>query len=133
MGFELFIECFRDKQPSPYHRSIAEKIFNRDAIDPTTPLSEVRYADGRAEIYGAEDDEMTGATLAHFSGRIVLERVLEFAEETGSLIFWPGDETCAAVTSLEWLDHVPDEIVKDMQPALVRNDDELIEFIGLVL
>jgi len=133
MGFELFVHRFRNGMPAPYDRQIAEKIFNREAIDPSTPLCEVRYADGRAEIYGAEDDEMDGVMLAHFSGRTVLERVLELAKETGSLIFWPSDETWAAVTSPEWIDHSPEDMTQGEEPpVLVHNVDELIEAIGLV-
>jgi hypothetical protein len=132
MGFEIFTERFREKEPAPYDRKIAEEIFIRDAINPTTPLGEVRYADGSAEIDGAEDDEVSGLVLAHFSGRTVLERLLELAQRTGSVIIWPGDETCAAVTSPEWLAHLPDDMIESMQPTVVRNLDELIAAIGLV-
>jgi hypothetical protein len=131
MGFEIFVERFRDKEPAPYARKIAEEIFNRDAIEPTTPLNEVRYADGGAEIDGAVDDEMSGFVVAHFSGRIVLERLLELAQRTGSVIIWPGEETCAAVTSSEWLAHLPEDMIESMQPVVVRTVDELVAVIGL--
>jgi hypothetical protein len=39
MSFEIFVECFCDKEPAPYDRKIADGIFDRDAIDPTTPLT----------------------------------------------------------------------------------------------
>jgi hypothetical protein len=70
--------------------------------------------------------ETTGLMIAHFSGSIILERILEFAEKTGSLIFWSGGTPCAAVTSVEWLAHIPDEPIEGWKPAVVRNVDELI-------
>ncbi|MGO9007451.1 MAG: hypothetical protein ACLQIQ_09660 [Beijerinckiaceae bacterium] len=129
MGFELFVKCVRNKELSRYDRKIAERIFNRDAIDPTIPLTGVQYADGSAEIYGAEHDPMSGVMLAHFSGETVLERALELADETGSLIFWPGHPPLAAITNLALLDHLPDDLVKGWKPVLVRTVDRLIKVI----
>jgi hypothetical protein len=115
-----------------YDRRIAEEIFNRDSIDPTTPLSEVRYTDGRAEIYGAEEDGMDGVMVAHFSGRTVVERIFELAEKTRGLIFWPAPIPCMALTNADFRNNLPDELKDDADIAVVHSVDDLIEVIGLI-
>ena len=130
MGFEVFTTRFRNKETAPYATAIVERIFMRDAIDPTTPLAFVEYADGVAEIYGAEDDMTDGIMIAHFSSRTVLERLFELADETGSLIFWPSEDNCSVVTKAEWLDHLPDDMLQ-IEPVVVSNVDELMEAMEL--
>ncbi len=133
MGFDLFVHCFKNKEYAQYDRQIVEDIFNRDSIDPTTPLSEVRYHDGRAEVYGAEKEKISGVMLSHFGGRTVLARVLELAERTGSLIFWPDEERRMAVTNAEVLNHLPDKIREECNEiVIVTTVDELIAAAGLV-
>ena len=129
MGFEVFTTRFRNKETAPYATAIVERIFMRGAIDPTTPLTFVEYADGVAEIYGAEDDMTDGIMIAHFSSRTVLERLFELADETGSLIFWPSEDNCSVVTKAEWLDHLPDDA--QFEPVVVSTVDELMEAMEL--
>ncbi len=131
MGFDLFIHSFNGDEPAHYDRHILEEIFNRDAIDPTTPLTEVRYADGRGEVYGAEDDQINGIMLSHFGGRTIMERAFELADTTKALISWPGDEVFMAVTKPEVLAHLPAEVANE-KIAVAANVDELIAVIGLV-
>jgi hypothetical protein len=133
MGFDLFVHCFKNKKYALYDRQIAEEIFNRDSIDPATPLTEVRYHDGRAEIYGAEEEKTSGVMLSHFGGRTVLARVLELAEKTGSFIFWTFSEGRAAVANADVLDHLPDEAREVFSEiVVVTTVDELIAAAGLV-
>ena len=129
MGFELFVHAVRDGKPFYYARSIAEEIFNRDAIDPSTPLTNVEYADGMAEIFGADKDPMDGIMLAHFSGRTVLERAFELAVKTGSIIVWPGSPPWA-VPDLAVIGHLPgDPTENKAQFVAVSDVDELIRII----
>lgn len=133
MSFDIFVQCFKQKQPSTYDRRIAEEIFNRDAIDPTTPLSVVRYLDGYANIDGAEEDQIDGLVLSRFGGRTALERLLELASTTGSLIVWPSNEINMAVTSAEMLTHLPDELTQAGEEiAVVQSVDEFIDVADLV-
>jgi hypothetical protein len=129
MGFELFVHAFRNGERFYYPRSIAEEIFNRGAIDPGPSLETVEYADGRAEIYGASEDPMDGFVLAHFSGRTVLERALELAVRTGSIIVWPGKPPWA-VPDLVVVDHLPGDPSENRAQFVVVSDvDELIRMI----
>lgn len=135
MGFELFVQAVRNGKKFFYPRRIAIEIFNRGALDPSDPsepLYGVEYDDGRAEIYGAEEDPMDGIMLAHFGGRTVMERVFELAVATGSLIFWPGEPPWA-VPDLALIDHLSaqDEAsAKDENLfVVVSNVDELIDLI----
>ncbi|WP_020174033.1 hypothetical protein [Methyloferula stellata] len=131
MGFDLFIHSYKGDEPALYDRRLLEDIFNRDAIDPTSPLSEVRYADGRGEVYGADDDQINGIMLSHFGGRTIVERAFELADKTKALICWPGEEVFMAVTNREVLDHLPTEVDQETV-AVVAHVDELIAVIGLI-
>jgi hypothetical protein len=129
MGFELFVHAFRNGKQFFYPRRVAEDIFNRDAIDPSAALSYVEYADGKANIYGVDEDPMNGVMLAHFGGRTVMERAFELAVATGSIIVWPGEPPWA-VTDLATLDHVPgDDSGNKLQFVVVSTVDELIAVI----
>ncbi len=133
MGLDLFVRCFKNKEHALYERQIAEEIFNKDSIDPATPLDEVRYHDGRAEIYGAEKEKISGVMLTHFGGRTVLAHVLELAEETGSLIFWTFSDGRAAITNADVLNHLPDEAREVFNEiVIVTTVDELIAAAGLI-
>jgi hypothetical protein len=136
MGFDLFMSCCRNGESATFKREIAEEIFNRDAIDPTTPLTEVRYADGRGEVYGAEEDDVDGIMLAHFGGRTILERVWELAHRTGSFFYWPGDPDGGpwiAVTDPQTLQHMWPELLKEPDAiGVARSARELSDVIGLV-
>ncbi len=107
------------------------KKFNRDALDPSTPLSFVEYADGHAEIFGAEEHQINGVMMSHFSSRIAVAHAFELADATNALIFWPGEPPFMAVTKAETLARLPD-VVKQEQIAIVKNVDELIVVIGLI-
>jgi hypothetical protein len=126
MGLELMTFCFREKDAAPYPRAVAEAIFNRGSIDPSTPLITVDYADGSGEVYGAEKDEINGVTIVHFRGRTIIERVFELAVETNSMLSWTSDVPAnIGVTSQETLDHLPED-VKQNKIVIVRNVDEFI-------
>ncbi|MEW6437295.1 MAG: hypothetical protein AB1508_09005 [Pseudomonadota bacterium] len=127
MGLELFTIAFRDKDVAPYPRSVVEDIFNRDALEPHAPLVNVLYADSAGEIYGADEDEITGIMVAHFGGPTILERVFELAVKTNSLICWTsGAPRYGGVTSREMLDHLPDGIDR-AKIAIIQNVDEFLQ------
>lgn len=134
MTFEIFVQCFKDKEPAYYPRSMVEEIFKRAAVVASDDLSEVRYADGYAMIDGIEDNEISDLVLASFGGRIALERLLEFADKTGAFIAWAGTETNLAVTRADVIRHIPDEFTDDGDTiAVVANVDEFLEVAEIVL
>ena len=133
MSFDIFVLCFKDKKPAHYPRSLAEDIFRRGALAPSNDLTDIRYADGCAEVGAEEVGEIDHLVLERFKGRTALERLLEFADKTNALIAWPSDETSLAVTRSDVIDQIPDDFTEDGDTiAVVSNVDEFIEVAEIV-
>ena len=123
LGFDLFVASVHNGERAFYEPRIAEEIFDRNALAP----SRLSYADGHAEIYGDRDgNSFDGFMLSHFRGDTIVERALEIASVTKSLIFWPSNFIFVAVTDKAVIDHLPPELNDGIaRVALVRTVAEL--------
>lgn len=131
MSFDIHIICMRDGEGSSFTRNLFEEIMGRGAIDPKFPLETVSYADGRSEIYGAQDDNLGGAMFNHFGGDTFFNRLWELADRTGSFIWWPDTKRSVAITRPEINSHLPKDIPGSMgRPYLVRSGREPEQAIG---
>ena len=132
MSFDLFVQRFEKGVVATFPRSLLEEIFSRGAIQPNLPLERVKYADGsHAEIYASDRDDLRSFMLTHFGGETIFERVVEFANRTGSIIYWPDDRPALAVTNPAVISHIPADCLKAIGPAhLVENHLALMDYIS---
>ncbi len=76
-------------RPVPFPAVIAERIFNRDAIDPSVPLARVRWRTGEAtfepQVEGCGPGEICGLHIENFSCVVLLERLYELLAEVGGV------------------------------------------------
>jgi hypothetical protein len=132
MSFDLFVTPVRNGDTATFRRSVFEEIFTREALEPSSPLNNVRYPDGSsAEIYGCEADDIDGVMFTHFGGETVFSLIIELAERTGSMIFWPDTRPALAVTRASVIDHIPADCVATIGPAKIVSDArELMDYIA---
>jgi hypothetical protein len=43
MSSDIFLQCFRDREPATFERAVFEEIFGRGAVNPQFPLTDVAY------------------------------------------------------------------------------------------
>jgi hypothetical protein len=119
MSSDIFLQCFRDREPATFERVVFEEIFGRGAVNPQFPLTDVAYPDGSGgEIYGGEDDHIQGMMFNHCGGDAFFDRVYELLARTKSVFFWLGTGRQIAVADSAVIDHLPSGF-DDMGPAYI--------------
>lgn len=110
-----------------FKRELVEEIFGRYALNPPPHCQNATYLDGRAEIYGADEEEIDGIMCSHSWGTTFFEALYELADRTKSVIFWPSLGPSAAVTDVATLVHLPPGAFEHEgePPAVVADAKEL--------
>ncbi|HKX06956.1 MAG TPA: hypothetical protein VJN67_02125 [Stellaceae bacterium] len=132
MGLDLFLHCYRKGEPATFKRALAEEILSRDAIDYRPPLHDVTYADGsRAQITGADDEDVHDLMFTHCRPGTFLERLYELANRTRSVVLWPFGSPESAVTDTETIAEVPSAFREEPfgPPFIVGSGREIYEAI----
>ena len=132
MSFDIFLDCVNNNGTQTFKRQVAQEILGRGAVDEASALYQVEYPDGSASsVIGEEDEDIDGLMFNHSGGDTFFERLWELADRTGSIIYWPGDDTPVAVTREEMLQHIPrDDEGHQMEPQfVVANGKELQQVI----
>ena len=125
MSFDIFLQCFRNGEPACFKRTVFEEIFLRDAIDPNELPSGVTYADGGAEIYVEDKEEIDGVSFDHCGGDTFFAALLELADRTGAVVFWPTEGRQIAVTNPDVVGHLPAELAALGPAYIVKTGPEL--------
>jgi hypothetical protein len=128
MSSDIFLACLRGENTETFKRSLFEEIFGRQAINPRLPFTSVTYADGGAEVYGAEEDETNYVGFDHFGGDTFFAALHELALRTRSVIYWPANEGAwAAVAEVAVIALLPMSFEREGPQAVrvVRSGREL--------
>jgi hypothetical protein len=126
MSIDIHLQCFRNGEPATFKRELVEQIFAREASDHRPPLTGVRYADGGAEIYGADNgDDIQSLMFNHFGGKTFFNALYELARETKSVVLMVTESHPIAVADQETIDHLPPGFASLSTPAIVSSGREL--------
>jgi len=132
MSFDIFLSCMNNDGAQTFKRQVAQEVLGRGAVNEASALYNVEYPDGSgSSVIGEEDEDIDGLMFNHSGGDTFFERLWELADRTGSIIFWPGEDTPVAVTRPDMLQHIPrDDEGRPMDPQfVVKNGKELQEVI----
>ena len=132
MSFDIFLAPYNNKEEAPFSRSLLMEAFGADAGISDGPIDSIRYsASDGAEVYGAEDETITGLSFNHFGGQRFTEGLLKLADLTQSVIFWPSEEMVGAITREEIRDHIDPEFLEGFSEVrVVRTVQELGDLIS---
>jgi hypothetical protein len=133
MSFDIFMTPFKDGEQLTFDRSLILEIFGHDADLAESEFSHIRYSDeDGAEVYGAEDEIVTdGLSFNRCGGERFFDGLWRLAAQTNAVIFWPGDEGNAVVTSTEALAHADPEFIEPLQPVkIVASGEELLDYLA---
>jgi hypothetical protein len=132
MSFEIFMECYRHGQPASFDRALIHEAFGSDARIGDGEIDSIVYPEGdRAEVFGADEPIIEGLMFNHASGDRVFDGLWRLANQTRSIVYWPGEGSQCAVTNAETLQHIPAEMLEDIGPArIVRTGRELADYIA---
>ena len=117
--------------PVPFAAAAAERIFNRDAIVTSSPLSRVQWATGEAtfnlQTDGCELGEIRILEMTGFTCVVLLERLYELLAEAGGIYISLGDFLVAREDELGCFG-----ADSTTEVVLVRSGDEFIEAAQIV-
>jgi len=130
VSFDIFLQCFRNREPTTFPRGLFEEIFARHAIAPRFPLDEVTYGDGGAAIYGGDDDDIQGLMFNHCGGETFFSALYQLAQRTGSVVFWPDTAPSTAVTDAGTIAHLPEGFDRLGPPYVARSGCDLADYIS---
>jgi len=129
MSFAIYLQYFRNGETATFKRAVFEQIFGRHAIDLDSFPKRVVYADGGAEIYVDADEDIDGVTFNRCGGDTFFAALLELADQTKSVVYWPDEGRQLAVTDPEILPHLPPELAALGPAFIVKSGKELEEAI----
>jgi hypothetical protein len=132
MSFSLFLVCMRNGEPATFKNALFDEVMGRHAIDPEFPLYAVKYSDGGCdEICNtyADDDGIESVSFSHFDGNIFFDALWELADRAGAFFAWPAEGRGTAVTSREFLVHLPADMASMGPPYVAKNGRELYDAI----
>lgn len=133
MGQDWYTGRFRHGKLVPFPRKIAEEIFEPGALYGKSIADGITYPDGPTELRVQDGDELTGIGFGRCGSETFLERLFELIDVTGSVLFWPGDETWAVFTDPALREHFPkDAMFLENPPVLVRTLDEMKSVAGFI-
>lgn len=131
MSFDIFMTPFKNGQPQSFDRSLIREVFGPDAGLDENEISRIYYSDDDgAEIYGAEEETVTdGLSFNHCGGERFFDGLWRLADRTNAVIFWPGNEGNAVVTSAGALADADPEFIEPLQPVkIVASGEELLNY-----
>lgn len=124
---ELFLTRVLDGKVIRFEREVVEEIMGRDAVDPSSPLVDIEYADGGCELIGGDDDSIETLMFDHFGGETFFSRLWELANRTGAFLWWAGNGDGYAVTNRDVLEHLPPDIINSPKLPFVVRDGAALE------
>jgi hypothetical protein len=131
MSFDIFVQCFRNKEPATFKRAIFDEIFDSFVVDQRKHFLRVRYPDGSgSDIYVDDDDNLESIMFNHCGGDAFFEALYLLAKRTKAVIFWPNVDHISVVTDAETLQHLPSKFVdEDGRPEVVSNGEAITDAI----
>jgi hypothetical protein len=135
MSFDIFLQCFRDGEPTSFKREIFEAIFlphcqNVGAYKRDPSFLRVDYPGGSgSDIYCGKDADISCLTFNHGGGEPLFRSMYELAKQTKSVIYWPGDTPCAVVTEEATRIDLPEDFPDKDAAPVVRSGADIIKVI----
>jgi hypothetical protein len=119
MAFDMFLQCYRNCQPSPSPRTIVEQAF-ASSRDPTDiDVWVLRFPNGGvSELFIGEEQEIWDLMFNGAPNSPELwSGIFEILKRTGSVLFWPGGGW--VVTDEAVIDHLRPDILDGTDPVYV--------------
>jgi len=130
MSFDVYLQCFRNGEPTHFKRELFEAIFLPhskyvDAYRKDPSFLGVDYPDGSgSDIYCGHDTDISHLTFNHGGGEALFQAMYELAKQTRSVIYWPGDTPCAVVTEETTRNDLPEGFPdRDIAPVVYSGTD----------
>jgi hypothetical protein len=128
MSFDIFMAPYKDKEEAPFSRSLLREAFGADAGIGEGPIDSISYsASDGAQVYGAEDETITGLSFNHFGGQRFIQGLLKLADLTQSVIFWPSEEMVGVITREEIRDQIDPEFLEGFSEIRVVHTVQELE------
>jgi hypothetical protein len=133
--FPIRVAYYQNGRWATYKRAVFAEVFAEATIEPRGARQRLQFRDGSgADIaFGTPigyDDDVFAVTFERFSGRSIMDAMFELARRTRSIISWPSDQSYAAVTDLDILDHLPrSNALRPWQTKLISHSDELEAYV----
>ena len=133
MSFDIFVQCFRNREVATFKRAVVEEIFGPYVTrrGPGGEIERVKYSDGGgAEIYGDKQDDLVGISFDHCGGDAFFDALFQLADRIKGVVHWPGVGPSSVITDAAVLEHLPADFVEGCgPPALVHDRDGITDAI----
>lgn len=130
MSFDIFLQCFRDGEPKSIPRDVFEAIFLPHCQDASAyrrdpSFLRVDYPGGSgSDIYCGKDTDIASLMFNHGGGAPLFQSMYELAQQTRSVIYWPGETPCAVLTEEATRKDLPEDFPdRDVAPVVHSGAD----------
>jgi hypothetical protein len=128
VSFDLFVDRFEAGRPIGASEQGFEKVFGPHVTKRDVAFSFCRLSFG--EHAGADAYLGDGAFMFNrFSGERFFALLFEYLSDTRSVAYWPGEGCSAAVVDASLVIELPEDMIKQLRPAVVRSSVELAQTI----